>query len=341
MKAILNIDWLSVYCDFSNYKEINLITYNTLSYQSRQFKLLEEWIIDDELFASVQRVPSSSILGEHDGIIKLSNRFLYQKNSIGRLQELCRRQGIEIKHITRLDICADFNTFYNNYEPEQLIKDFLGGKVLHSGRCKFTVSGRHEHQNTFEYLRIGKKTSDVHAYLYNKTKEMEDVKYKHYISEDWKRGGLDINKNVWRLEFSLNSTATKVVDTSTGELKRISLDDLKDMSYLQNLYSSLSYQYFRFKINDGQKNKSRMEDIILIKQTKGTLKTIRLHQSADITRSEKVLVKQLYQYESERRNLSREEVEASKMLLSNMLKSEHLREYVIKKSHHWDVKYKK
>lgn len=341
MEAVLNIDWLSVYCDFSNYKEIDLITYNTLSYQSRQFKLLEEWIIDNELFASVQRVPSSSILDKHDGIIKISNRFLYQKNSIGRLQELCRRQGITIKHITRLDICTDFNTFHNNYQPEQLIKDFLNGVILHSGKCKFTVSGRHEHKNTFEYLRIGQKTSDVHAYLYNKTKEMNDVKFKHYIFDDWKRGGLDTKKNVWRLEFSLNSTATKLVDTSTGEMQRISLDDIKDLSYLQNLYSSLCYQYFRFKVNDGQKNKSRMKDIVLIKQTEGTLKRIRLHDSADITRSEKVLVKQLYQYESERRHLSREEVEASKILLSNMLKSEHLREYVLKKSYNWQPKYNK
>ena len=65
-----------------------------------------------------------------------------------------------------------------------------------------------------------KPESNVDTYLYNKTKEMQDKKYKPWIVEAWKRAGIDTSKDVWRLEFSLHNPRFIVRDNITGITER-------------------------------------------------------------------------------------------------------------------------
>lgn len=46
---------------------------------------------------------------------------------------------------------------------------------------------------------------------------MAEVKQKNYIADLWRKEGLDLSKDVWRLEFSLTSGAFDWVDSETGE----------------------------------------------------------------------------------------------------------------------------
>lgn len=336
MKYTLNIDWLSLWCDFKFYAPTNLFKVVRLPYSTRQFKVVEEWFLDNELYCTVQTVPCSSVLKSTDGLIKLANRQLYVTGVFSDTLARLSRVGVSIRHISRLDICADFNEFLTHSNPECFIRDFLSGTILHSGRTKFTVSGEHDKCNTYSYLRIGQKSSSVHSYLYNKTKEMTEVKYKHYIADTWKENGLNTKNNVWRLEFTLDSQSTKFVDKDTGEISRIEITHLYDRIFLQNLFHSLLYDYFRFKVNDGLKNKSRMKDLILFPAEPSTLKVMRMPASSDAGRSDKILVRQLYQFELERRRLSSEEIIASRMLSAVLMKSEFLSEYVQKHANEWD-----
>lgn len=333
---IINIDWLSLWCDFSTYEPTQLFTVKKLPYSTRQFSIIEEWYLYNELFATIQRVPNSSILKATDGVIKIANRHLYQSEILPTINYRLDTQGIKVKHISRLDICADFNSFNDYDDPERFIKSFLMGSILHSGKTKFTTSGEHNRSNSFSYLRIGQKSSSVHSYLYNKTKEMKEVKFKHYIYDEWKVNGLDVSKNVWRLEFTLDSQSTKFLDKKTGEYKRLELSDLYSKQMKEQLFSTLLYDYFRFKVNNGTKNKSRMMDCDLLSGVPTDLKVMRIASSNDAGRSDKILVKQLYNFERERRQLSREEIEASKLLQAVMMRSEYLRDYVQKNAPSWE-----
>ena len=338
MLHVISIDWLSLYCDFSEYDTRDDYEVNIMPYSTRQFKMIEEVIKDKEVIATIQRVPVSSVIKENTGIVKINNRILYQKNAIEYVKEFLRRFKIKVLNISRVDICADFNEFQTYANPHCFIKDFVSGIVLKNGRCDFTLSGEHAYANVFNYFRVGKKTSDVVVYLYNKSKEMRDVKFKHYINDKWIKNGLDIKKDVWRLEVSISGRGREFIDKDTGEIKEITIDSIYSPKGVAELFHTFIKHYFNFKVNNGTKNKSRMKDVELFNIDASAILTTPLPKYKDTMKADKVMCKALYQYEKARREVTPEEREASMQLLAGLIADPVLKQYVEEKSEFWDVK---
>lgn len=338
MLHVISIDWLSLYCDFSEYEIRNNYDVNVMPYSTRQFKVIEEVIKDKEVIATIQRVPVSSVIKENTGIVKFNNRILYQRNAIEYVKEFLRRFKIKVINISRIDICADFNSFQTYENPHDFITDFVSGSILKNGRCDFSLSGEHAYSNVFNYFRVGKKTSDVVVYLYNKSKEMKDVKFKHYIHNKWVRNGLDVKKNVWRLEVSISGRGREFIEKDTGEIREITLDSIYSPEGVAELFHIFINHYFNFKQNDGTKNKSRMKDVQLFNVNASRILTTPLPKFKDTMKADKVLCKTLYQYEKARREVTPEEREASFKLLASLMNDPVLKEYVEKKSEFWAVK---
>lgn len=338
MLHVVSIDWLSLYCDFSDYQIREDYSVNLMPYSTRQFKVIEEIIKDKEAIATIQRVPVSSVIKENTGIVKFNNRILYQKNAIEFIKEFLRRFRVKVLNISRIDICADFNEFQEYFNPHNFILDFVSGVILKNGRCDFTLSGEHAYDNVFNYFRVGKKTSDVVVYLYNKSKEMRDVKFKHYIHDKWVKNGLDVKKDVWRLEVSISGRGREFIDKDTGEIREITLESIYRPEGVAELFHTFINHYFNFKYNNNTKNKSRMMDVKLFDVSASAILTTPLPKFKDTTKADKVLCKTLYQYEKARREVTPEEREASFMLLAGLMADPVLKEYVQEKSEFWDVK---
>lgn len=338
MLHVISIDWLSLYCDFSEYEIRDDYDVNIMPYSTRQFKMIEEVIKDKEAVATIQRVPVSSVIKESTGIVKFNNRILYQKNVIEYVKEFLRRFKIKVLNISRIDICADFNEFHEYFNPHDFILDFVSGIILKNGRCDFTLSGEHAYSNVYNYFRVGKKTSDVVVYLYNKSKEMRDVKFKHYVHDKWVKNGLDIKKNVWRLEVSISGRGREFIDKNTGEIKEIDLNSIYRPEGVAELFHTFINHYFNFKNNNNTKNKSRMMDVNLFNVSASAILTTPLPKFKDTMKADKVMCKALYQYEKARREVTPEEREASYKLLAGLIADPVLKEYVQEKSKFWDVK---
>lgn len=337
MLHVISIDWLSLYCDFSEYEVRNDYDVNVMPYSTRQFKIIEEVIKDKEVVCTIQRVPVSSVIKENTGIVKFNNRILYQKNAIEYVKEFCRRHRIKVLNISRIDICADFNSFQDYVNPHVFILDFVSGVILKNGRCDFTLSGEHAYYNAYNYFRVGKKTSDVTVYMYNKTKEMKDVKFKHYIHKKWVKNGLDVKKDVWRLEVSISGRGREFIDKDTGEIREITLDSIYSPDGVVELYHIFINHYFNFKWNDYKKNKSRMRDVELFNVNASAILTTPLPKFKDTMKADKVLCKTLYQYEKARREVTPEEREASFALLAGLISDPILKQYVEEKSYFWNT----
>lgn len=338
MLHVISIDWLSLYCDFSDYQSRDDYSVNLMPYSTRQFKVIEEIIKDKEAICTIQRVPVSSVIKEDTGIIKFNNRILYQKNVIEFIKEFCRRFKIKVLNISRIDICADFNMFQDFVNPHDFIKYFVSGAILKNGRCDFTLSGEHANSNVYNYFRVGKKTSDVIVYMYNKSKEMRDVKFKHYIYDKWVKNGLDVKRDVWRLEVSINGRGRQFIDKDTGEIKEIDLNSIYRPEGVVEIFHTFINHYFNFKWNNNTKNKSRMKDVILFNVSASRILTTPLPKFKDTMKADKVMCKALYQYEKARREVTPEEREASMQLLAGLIADPVLKEYVQEKSQFWDVK---
>lgn len=339
MIKTISIDWLQLYCDGSKLTMHASYTWLKMDYQTKQFRELYEVTYRGELIATVVKAPTSPIIPASSMIVKFSNRVLYGQNLGYLIEDFLNANNIVFKSITRVDICTDFNYFFNGYCPENFIKDFLQNRILKNGRGKFTVIGEQKRINSYQYLRFGSKTSEVNVYLYNKSVELVQVLDKPHIRKLWQEKGLDTTKNIWRLEISIKSKGNSYLDTRTGELNVINYDDLLDQSNLQNIFNSYINQYFHFKINDFQSNKSRMKKLKLFANEEFTFKPLYLPNQTGAAKAEKVFLKKLYQFDQEMRGATEIGIDDQRAIISDFINATNLHDYFNEKKVLWDRQY--
>lgn len=340
-QLIISIDWLQIYVDLSYLTYPTEFKVERLDYGTKNFKILEEIYLQGSLFCSIQREPRSDILKNNTGIIKFENSLLYFADAELIISNFLKHCNIHILSITRIDLAVDFKKFQNGLLPQSLIKGFMKEKYLKNGRGKYTLIGEQKNVTEVNYLRFGTKASDVNVILYNKTLEMKQKTYKPYIAELWKNLEGSPLADVWRLEFSLKAKATTFIDETTGEIEVVNLSILSNNQQKKRIIASLIDRYFEFKINDGQKNKTRMKQLPIFNLEKTNFTNRYYPVGCDIYKRDKVFMKQLFTIDKEIRDVPEYIVEARDHLIDFMHKSEFLKDYYEDKKNQWEkVKYR-
>ncbi len=339
MNYCVNIDWLAVhcYCSSSFNPEgvegssvfANEFIFKKQEYSGRVYKY-KFCVYDcaENYCYDIYTTPFSAILPAWSCQVRLSNEECYKRNKIERLFHFMGVMDFSYKNITRIDICFDSNMLHGGLKHQNLIKKFFSGEYLLNRKAKYNIFGVHRNTNqvtgikidnvrqkmmkgcadgsdSFEHtgVRFGSVKSAVSVKMYNKTLEMKEVKRKDYIVDCWSDNKLDIKKDVWRIEFSISADATNMVRLDSGELFRLCLDDVMLDKQNQELFFNLAYKYFRFKRNDGTKNKSRMDDVQLfdieIVPTFLRTRVDALHKS---NRMDKYVVKRLVQEQGDNKS---------------------------------------
>lgn len=276
----------------------------TLPYQTRHFKTIDEVYKDNHRIATITRNPHSSVIDKNAVIIKFDNYVLYRPNLKKFVTEFLANNNFTFKSISRLDIAKDFHTL-NGYEVPEFIRQFLAGDILKMGKANFAVRGKHTATNEYEYIRFGNNTSETSYYLYNKTKEMDEIKNKPYIRNHWKTNGLDENiHNVWRLEFTYKSMNRTFTDLSTGEYTFINYLEILDIENIQKLYNISIKKYFQFVKNNGLSRKDRMPLLDLIPYNDENTIMSDYTKGIDTTRADKIFIKKLNKTYNELREIS-------------------------------------
>ena len=125
---------------------------------------------------SVRSNDSSGILKAGSCHIKLHNHLCYVENVGAVAMQCCKDAGVTIQNISRIDLCADFQYFYNGMHPSTLIKGFASEKYLKIGQPRFTLHGTTEKgYNYYNSVLFGSKTSSVYTRFYEKSLEMKEV----------------------------------------------------------------------------------------------------------------------------------------------------------------------
>jgi len=334
---IISIDWLQVYCSGANFQQSSCYEWKLQNFQTKQFRKLFEVYYRGEEFCTVVSIPTSPIIPPDAVIVKFKNRQLYGTDIIEIAKLFLEQNGLIYKSITRLDLAIDFNKFQNGLLPSTFIDKFMKCEFLKIGRGKFTLIGEQKFKHVYQYLRFGQKTADVNVYLYNKTTELNQVQDKPYIRKLWALMGLDLTKDIWRLEISIKGSGTHYVDTTTSEATKIDLSSLDDSEYLSNVYKSYIHQYFRFCQNDGQCNKNRMKEVCLFDNMHGTFKPLYLPRTTGSNRSDKIFVKKLYMLDQELRGFNDNMISAQKDILREFVLNTDLFDYVNKRSYAWNA----
>lgn len=334
--SIISIDWLQIYADVSLLKYSDEYEAKILDYGTKNFEILEEVYLQGSLFCSVQRKPRSEIIKSHTAVIKFENSLLYFADAETIIATFLRECEIHLLSITRIDLAVDFKKFKNGLLPQSLVKGFMKEKFLKNGRGKYTLIGSQKNVLDVSYLRFGTKSSDVNVYLYNKSLEMKEKVYKPYIAERWKQLEGSPLQDVWRLEFSLTAKATTFIDEQTGEIQTITLNTFSNTKQQKEIISALEKRYFEFKVNDGQKNKTRMKRLLLLDLEQTTFTNRYLPAGSDIYKRDKILMKNLYTLDKEHRDIPNYLIEAKTDLIDFMTQNQTLKEYYDNKVLQWD-----
>lgn len=336
ISSIISIDWLQIYADVSLLKYSDEYEAKILDYGTKNFEILEEVYLQGSLFCSVQRKPRSEIIKSHTAVIKFENSLLYFADAETIIATFLRECEIHLLSITRIDLAVDFKKFKNGLLPQSLIKGFMKEKFLKNGRGKYTLIGSQKNVLDVSYLRFGTKSSDVNVYLYNKSLEMKEKVYKPYIAERWKQLEGSPLQDVWRLEFSLTAKATTFIDEQTGEIQTITLNTFSNTKQQKEIISALEKRYFEFKVNDRQKNKTRMKRLLLLDLEQTTFTNRYLPAGSDIYKRDKILMKNLYTLDKEHRDIPDYLIEAKTDLIDFMTQNQTLKEYYDSKVLQWD-----
>jgi hypothetical protein len=247
---MIQIDWLQI--NFRNKKGFFDLSAGfeliDTGKQTQAFCKVYELNKDGRRVGVITAEPRSEVIPKETMIIKFENDLLYNSGIHAIITNWFNVNNFEFKGFSRLDVCYDFNYFAKGVHPKQFIDMFLKGEIRKTDKTKVYTIAETGHELRYEYLRFGSSKSELSYYLYNKSKELTDVKDKGYIREIWRKNGLN-EHDAWRLEFRLQSDAKQLINTFTGEVKtmrEIGLDLLQQKN-LQTLYFSLAAKYFDFR----------------------------------------------------------------------------------------------
>lgn len=309
MIYVLSIDWLSVFCVYAGDGDVwspavdPLFSYKKEDFGTRCFSRFHRVRIANsdggwDEFAEVQSVPYSSILPPYAIIIRFVNRILYAANFWDLVSRFLAANQIEIRGISRIDLCADFNNFATMH-PRALIEKFAAKEFRHIGRGVGSLAFNHRVTNgdygvTYTGLTFGTHASDAHCYLYNKSFELLTQGDKPWIKERWKRVGLDL-REVWRLEVSMKSGALRFKDKSAGKIIEVDAEMISVGDSLEKIYHTFIKKLFSFiKNRPNIKNITREPRIVLFKDApaydRGAISNL-----SPGNRMERILIKSLWQ----------------------------------------------
>lgn len=301
------IDWLQ----FSMLKisdvQYTNITIRKTSLRTKIFEEINEVFYNDIKIGTLASKPLSSILDNRLCLFKFENHILYEPLLKFYFNEIINLEGFKFNNFTRIDLCIDFQQFQNNLSPSNFIKNFILNKYIKCGTSEFKMYSKQQNQavnkNDFmiikqepTYIRFGSNTSNVSAYLYNKTLEINQASRKNYIIDLHKRSNFDNTKDVWRLEFSLKNIGSIHLLTEYGELLNINTENIMDIQFLTNIMHSLINNYFHFKFNGNKKNKARLKDVTLFKSIDRVFKFMHYNNSHYTTIQDKCFINKFEEF---------------------------------------------
>lgn len=221
----------------------------------------------------VRRKPKSEIIAQNICHLRLVNRACYFPDAADLMKRFLDQYGYEFHHITRVDICMDFEKFDYGDDPQVFLQRYIEKKYSKINQANIATRGADKWEGRdWNSVSWGAPSSDIGTKFYNKTMELYDPitkRYgKPYIRQQWEAAGMvddgtlmiKYDKNgkpytpqIWRVEFSIRSSVKSwfVIwldgKRSHKQSIRNTLDMYDNKEKLLILFASLSQHYFHFK----------------------------------------------------------------------------------------------
>lgn len=281
------IDWLQIYCKIQCSEEQLLhsegVQVKSKDFPTPQFLKKAVFSFDKEVpFAEMLYEPRTSVLPACAAQLRVMNQHLYTENWLDRLRLILKSSHIKFISISRLDLAVDFNRLYKGLSPKTLLTSFIQGKFLKIGISKgflhfddwgYKVANNASSLKGVSFNRIpnisgctwGSK-GYVQTQIYNKSKELREVKYKPWIVSNWEKNGLNVNEDVWRAEIRIQKQGRELEITESLDERSnymLSLFEISNPNRIYETFYAYAKKYLRFVKRDYHVKRTQMEDIRL------------------------------------------------------------------------------
>lgn len=270
-------------------------------YYIRGYEFQKEVVCSGFVVAHIACVPRTEHLPLFSGAIKLENATLYVADWYFQLTDILAVLGWVPKKISRLDLCADFNYFVGGLLPSTFLRSYIrkqDASYIRMGSNKFCVYGLKDmHTTSFDSIRWGSRQNGVSVYMYNKTRELLEVKNKPHIRALWKAHDLSTTLDVWRVEISITSQGLGLKSATDAMFHHLFVDDLAEPNACRDLFKVYAAKYFRFlRTARGAKRKRDLKEVQLLDLTTDCpLRPFERIESVDSGRMEKIVSRKLHQ----------------------------------------------
>lgn len=322
-----NIDWLEVYCLEPSIHDANYFRAQGYEVVQRDYgtPLYEQMFViyqESLPYLEIRRTPHNPKGASGGGIlpnnachIRLDNRTCYLPGCVNLLRTFLVAHGYQFVSISRIDVCLDFNVFDNQMKPKNFINKWFRAEYSKIYQGRFSAHGADKWSvRDINSVKWGRPTSAITTKLYNKSMEMREVKRKLYIEQAWLAAGLNVAQDVWRLEFSVSSSAKVMrlrkpknqeqVEETREQEQEINFRTLHRFDTPERListFAALCSHYFRFKVverteNGTLKEKRRCATVNLFNfvpaDTNYVIQKVTVARA--LNRTERILVGKLY-----------------------------------------------
>lgn len=319
------IDWMQLFCSvpaacppewetkvspnadqFGNHREYKLVA--SLHY-IKGYEWQREVLYGKYTVATIACQPKDERHRKDGGAIKLNNAVLYVADWYFILTDILATLRWQPLNITRVDLCADFNFFLGGLSPDTFLRKYVtktDASYLRVGSNKFCVYGIKDMRCTiYDSIRWGSRQSGVSVYMYNKSKELREVKDKPWIREHWKQADLSSTKDVWRVEISISSEALGLKDMYQNLVHNLFIDELMTPGLCRDMFKVYAEKYFRFvKTDRSAKRKRDLKQVPLLDlSSHSNMKPVGLQECHDTGRMERIVsnkLQKLYKYIADR-----------------------------------------
>lgn len=260
-------------------------TFEDSGHGSKTYNHIINVYMSGQEFADLSFMPRQKEINSLSCSIRIVNKQLYEPNLMQNIAEFLTLYSFRFIGISRIDIAYDCNELYGGLRPEKLISKYLKGEIIKYGNSggytqfsqnyNLSVDGFgkldlsedvvicqniHEYETTktlvdgsstkkpisTHTITWGTKASAVQTQLYNKSLEMKTKKYKQHIAYRWLNAGLDISKDVWRVEIRINSAGRLLENARTSETHILNMQDILFSEQLEIIFQSYANKYFKF-----------------------------------------------------------------------------------------------
>lgn len=279
MKCCVNVDWVELYCKFDSLlyrgqfgsphaSDLHGFGVVLRPYGTRVYKCVSCISYHGIPFAVLCYHPLSS--QDSGGImnplmchLKLENYWCYNDSWYEVLHHALRVFRIKPVRLSRADICLDVQHFRNGIYAADLCRGLIERKYYKIHQSRWNAHGEDSDKMSWHSLGFGSKQSSVFTRFYNKSLELRQVKDKQYIREIWQLYSFNMERDVWRIEFSLTDTGTQIAVPKTHYVYDIPLEDLASRERLMLRFLQYAQHYWDIRKNTG-KNRYRCERLDLL-----------------------------------------------------------------------------